>query len=926
MIEGGFIFRGGSLNNFNTHEIDITNTLNGKVVYFLRNQTGILVPPGVGQVILANCTDITVENQETTFTIVGIELAFSSNINISNCNVSNSTYGIFSYSSNWNSFTNNTVLFSSPNGFYMEYSSNNTISENTFLGGPPNEYGIYIRYSNYNVIANNTFSNLYNGITFKGVSESIIIDNIIISNSYRGVDFWDSSDSNQIVNCTISDNEMGIRLDYSYRNTIYGNYISNNTQYGLWFTSSRENTIFHNTIFNNSNQAYDNQANNIWHKGYPGGGNFWSDYSGSDNYFGPDQDILGSDGIGDTSYLIDSNSKDKYPLMSPFDLWIPPQDDIPPIIFDVSVVNITETEASIIWSTDEYATSRLRWSEYPDLSLPSSLDDLSYTQNHSITLTSLTYNKTYYFEITSVDPFGNPTIDNNGSLYYRFSSLPGDEESPTIEEVYTIPRLPEINKFTAIYANITDNSEVFGAWIGIIYPGGLPYGNYSMTQNAEGLFQFNRTYTFMGTYSFIIWVNDTSDNWNSYSGMFDVQDRTPPTFTNFSVESTSQYVFSNVVFSAKVTDDYQLSRVYVNITNMDNGTYDNFSLSYSYSTRSYSIDVYYALPGNFSCVFWAKDASDNWNSTSSSVLYFEILDDLEPPTINDITRDDSYEFNEWVTIEAIITDNVAVVQVWVEVFLPGISEPLNNSIFVSYNNRFRHSSSYTTLGRHNYTIWATDRRGNLVASNGSFTMEDNIDPHAEARIQGQATTYAQGIEVTFDGTGSWDNHRIENFTWSFFDDGEEVLFYGSFPNFAFVSPTTHTVVLTVRDPSGNTATDSVIVWIIEVDNDNDGLSDYDEEHIYKTDPDKKDTDGDGLEDGDEVEQGTDPTKYDIIYWWLLVIEAIFVILLIFLAKRESRKHKMKSQENDESQESPEEEEESEDGLPPPPPPMNNIQW
>lgn len=46
--------------------------------------------------------------------------------------------------------------------------------------------------------------------------------------------------------------------------------------------------------------------------------------------------------------------------------------------------------------------------------------------------------------------------------------------------------------------------------------------------------------------------------------------------------------------------------------------------------------------------------------------------------------------------------------------------------------------------------------------------------------------------------------------------------------------------------------------IVEVDTDNDGLNDYEEVVHYKTDPLKEDTDGDGATDGKEIELGTNP--------------------------------------------------------------------
>jgi hypothetical protein len=46
------------------------------------------------------------------------------------------------------------------------------------------------------------------------------------------------------------------------------------------------------------------------------------------------------------------------------------------------------------------------------------------------------------------------------------------------------------------------------------------------------------------------------------------------------------------------------------------------------------------------------------------------------------------------------------------------------------------------------------------------------------------------------------------------------------------------------------------------DDDNDGVSDFDELFIHFTNPYAKDTDGDGYTDGEEIAAGTDPTAFD----------------------------------------------------------------
>ncbi len=82
----------------------------------------------------------------------------------------------------------------------------------------------------------------------------------------------------------------------------------------LFFGSN--NTIYHNNFIDNDVQVYDASplSHNVWDDGYPLGGNYWSDYQSK--Y--PNVTEINSLGIGDTSYVIDKNNTDHYPLMQPF--------------------------------------------------------------------------------------------------------------------------------------------------------------------------------------------------------------------------------------------------------------------------------------------------------------------------------------------------------------------------------------------------------------------------------------------------------------------------------------------------------------------------------------------------------------------------------------------------------------------------------
>jgi parallel beta-helix repeat protein len=129
----------------------------------------------------------------------------------------------------------------------------------------------------------------------------------------------------------------GIGLDWSFNNTVQGNTIIRN-HYGLsGGYDNHDNTYSENIVINNDigfgTNAYDdrffhnNFVNNGVHvsasgvnqfdDGYPSGGNYWSDYNGTDFCYGTYQNETGSDNVGDSPYVVDANNVDNYPLMQP---------------------------------------------------------------------------------------------------------------------------------------------------------------------------------------------------------------------------------------------------------------------------------------------------------------------------------------------------------------------------------------------------------------------------------------------------------------------------------------------------------------------------------------------------------------------------------------------------------------------------------
>ena len=146
-----------------------------------------------------------------------------------------------------------------------------------------------------------------------------IISYNIIRENLDGLNMQWHSNNTLVSNNIISENKYyGHWHVTNYHCTIRNNYYADNGWEELYVNQNEyetgNNSIYHNTIIG---YAYDDGIN-IWYDKYPSGGNYWRDYSGKDKYHGPNQDIPGSDGIGDTPYQIpDGNNQDKYPLMDP---------------------------------------------------------------------------------------------------------------------------------------------------------------------------------------------------------------------------------------------------------------------------------------------------------------------------------------------------------------------------------------------------------------------------------------------------------------------------------------------------------------------------------------------------------------------------------------------------------------------------------
>ena len=336
------------------HDIDASNLVNGKPIRYLVGNKNEIIGPSldIGYLALVNCDNIRVENLTlSNHNGQGILLAFTENSCVDNCDLENNAesilllnsnnsilinnnlsnnraYGIILVSGLSNTMENNRVENNYFGIYLMDSSSNNRIVNNCVSGN--GDIGICIVNSlNNTILNNNSLNNYIDGICLYISSNNDVENNRVENNGGCGIDISGENDgenvyyssNNTLANNNVENNYWGIGGVFLHNNTIANNDVSKNyLGIRLWY-SSDNNHIYHNNFENNSTQASD-YCSNYWDNGYPSGGNYWSDYTGADNYHGENQNIPGGDGIGDTPYNISGGSnQDRYPLMRS---WSPP--------------------------------------------------------------------------------------------------------------------------------------------------------------------------------------------------------------------------------------------------------------------------------------------------------------------------------------------------------------------------------------------------------------------------------------------------------------------------------------------------------------------------------------------------------------------------------------------------------------------------
>ena len=676
-----------------------------------------------------------------------------------------------------NNFTNNAdgIRFTSN-------PQNNSVYDNRFIN---NSYGVWGDLSNTKIY-NNTFVNNGYGIDVIFSNYGKFYDNDLINNNYAI--FISSSTNGTYTNNRLINNTYAFEVSSGKNNTLTNNYIYNNTDAFDLF-SAYNNTLINNTVLNNSKgitfiSSYNNSfyGNNFLHNTITisGGdasnkadnglfGNFWL------NYMSTAVDS-NSDGIGDVPYTIGSMT-DHFPLMIWNNINLPLE--IVNANNDVSY-NEGDPAFNITWRAIDESPATFTIFENGSVIKSNSWSSF---ETVFVTLSGLILGK-YNFTIAYSDTDGNSKSDTVFVTVY-------DVTPPSIVGLSSFTYMEDTAGYTLSW-NVTDNhpDRYYILKDGLNVQNGTWISNTNITISIDGLLK--------NTYTYKLFVNDTSNNVQSFTTTVIVYDGTPPNVTS-SGNTTLEAGSTNQIINWNATDRYpayyELYRDGVLITNNSWSSGINISGLIDTST----LGLY-----NYSIIVF-----DQSGNNMTDTIFITIVDTTNPLIL-------TYPMTNISFYSGILGNNLS----WTayDLFPANYSILLNSSLYLhgTWTTNVTTNIDSLAIGFYNLTIVFTDTSGNRATQTIWITvLRDNIPP-----VIVQQPTNITYQDITTNNVVSWtaiDSIKVGNYS-LYFDSvlmkTADWINNTAVPvNIDNFSVGLHNVTIVFRDAENNIITDTIWVTV-----------------------------------------------------------------------------------------------------------------
>ncbi len=674
-------------------------------------------------------------------------------------------YGV-SFSSSYHNTLASNKFFHNVHPIYVITTTNSlyynqTIYSNNTVGGKPLYY-----ISNKN---DYTLENVEAGYIGVFQSTNITIQNVTLDGG--GEIFFEHASNVQLIYSNINGTRWGLTIRYSSGIRVFGNYFTNNVyaivtygvkdssfnnntfsnnNYGLRITNSQNNSIYHNNFLNNVHQAYDN-TNNTWSLSPPVGGNYWSDYNGTDT---------NHDGFGDTPYIIQGgNAKDYYPLLHAWDA-VPPQ-----------VTISSPKEGKLLASS----TVTVYWNG---------------TDNTGIAKYEVRLDDGNWIDVGTTNYYTfNNVKDGDHTVYVEAFDFSGNNATAQVSfEVDTTP--PEIQFISPAENSYVNTSDVLIKWtysdankvtFMITIDNNLPMSVGDKTQYlAQGLKSGSHEVSLMGM--------DAAGNRNSATLKFSIDVIAPTLQWNMSIKSGSWINTDSLTLRWISSDNVAVNYSEIQV---DGGNWKSVGNVNEYKLENLS-------NGLHNVVLRVYDKAGNYNQS-----LFSFTVDTQAPTIEITSPENNMITNSSsITIKWNGNDNFGISYYEIKV---------DSNAWKNIGN----GTSYTLKledGQHTIYIKAVDKAGNSQEASLKVTVDTQAPTIEISSPTQNYNTTNNYVVISWNGNDNIgiDHYeiKIDNGSWT------NVEMQTSY-NFTGLSVGHHTVYVKAFDKAGNSKTISIAFEVKE---------------------------------------------------------------------------------------------------------------
>ena len=264
--------------------IDNSNIVNGKPIYYWVNQKDKVIPQDAGYVALINCTNVTVQNLQLTSNYNGLLIVNTDGSTITNNTLTDNYEGLRFSNSSGNNFQNNNISKNDLN--LADDTVPSGIDSSNRLDGKPiyvwidqhnktvpadagyvalincsgitvkdlnltsNAVGIVVQNTNNCTITNNTIMNMTTGLRLTAIT-GVVVSNNTVNSCQDGIILENASANNIIAGNVVNKNKnSAITMQTSNNNSILGNQLAGNNQ-GIILLDSSDNTLKGNLVSSN---------------------------------------------------------------------------------------------------------------------------------------------------------------------------------------------------------------------------------------------------------------------------------------------------------------------------------------------------------------------------------------------------------------------------------------------------------------------------------------------------------------------------------------------------------------------------------------------------------------------------------------------------------------------------------------------------